>query len=133
MRFNNKTYEEKFLEIFDSIINDFDLSVDKLDENTMLLSSTTYHLEIFITFDGAFVRYKNLNTGIKYDISNYLALKTEDIDRLNLSDSDIISIYIEESLLVRARVLYRKYKDLLKGGTDWFKDYQNSEYFDDLN
>lgn len=133
MKFDNKTYEEKFIEIFQDVISDFKLHVKKLDENTMLLCSQKYYLEVFITFDGAFIRYKNLITNKKYDISNYLALNTEAVDRGGLSNAEIVSIYVEESLLVRARVLYRKYKNLLSGEINWFDDYQNSEYFDELS
>ena len=132
MNFNGKTYEDRFRELYSTVAKKYNLYIKKQSIDTMVLEGHSFELIVSINFDGAFVKYKNLNDQKIYEISNFLAINTDDIDRKDIKKSDIIAKYVDNSLIIKRNVLARKFANLLDGKLDWFGRYIESQYYWEL-
>ena len=129
MKFNTKTYEELFEEIFGDLARKYNLKIKKTTEDSMSLISDGYILLIGIFVAGTNVQYIDLRNKKVYDLSDYIVMKTTDKDREGFYAQKIITDIVETSLRIRNNSLKNNFSDLLAGNNKWFYEYKNSGYF----
>lgn len=66
---------------------------------------------------------------VKYACGSFFAQAYDSQDRENLLNGDGADIYIKNCLLIAAKGLASKWKDVLEGDTNWLEKYQNSSRY----
>lgn len=133
IKFGNKSYEELFHFLYDEIAEKFLLNIECIDDTTMQIIGDNFTLLISYDMDTSWIYYTNKKTDKTYLISNYINVNAESIDRDDIPKVDIISKSIERTLIIQSRVLKRKFENLLEGKSDWFNNYEKSQFFYEVN
>ncbi|MFV0382114.1 MAG: hypothetical protein ACK5KR_07850 [Breznakia sp.] len=129
MNFNGKSFIELSHQLFGELSNRFDLDIVNISNNVIELKGDKFSVFFTYDFDTAWVYYFNKKSDKTYLISNYINVNAEDVDRKGIPKEEIISKEIERTLRIQARVLLRKFSDLLNGKDEWFVSYKNSQFF----
>ncbi len=129
IKFDEKTYEKLFHELFDEVTNQYHLKIKKVNGTMMEIVGDTFSLLIAYDTDTSWIYYTDKETEKTYLLSNYINVNSETIDMDDLPKIDIISKSIQRTLMIQSRVLQRKFRNLLEGKLEWFSEYKNSKFF----
>lgn len=129
MNFDGKSFIELSHQLFGEISNRYDLEIVNIRNDVMELKGNKFSVFFTYDLDTTWVYYFDKRNDKTYLISNYINVNAEDIDRNDIPKEDIISKEIERTLRIQARVLLRKFSDLLSGKDEWFVSYKNSQFF----
>ncbi|MEG2684606.1 MAG: hypothetical protein RR929_00945 [Erysipelotrichaceae bacterium] len=129
MNFDGKSFIELTHQLFGGISNRYDLEIVNIRNDVMELKGNKFSVFFTYYLDTTLVYYFDKKNDKTYLISNYINVNAEDIDRKDIPKEDIISKEIERTLKIQARVLSRKFGDLLSGKDEWFVSYKKSQFF----
>lgn len=120
--------EKIVIQAFESIIRKYSMKSSIISQNEVVLFSDKYILSFLQHFgEIELVYFEKKENGelYQYNIDSFIANSISEEDRIQVKDGLKKESKTEIDLLLLAYVLEKKWGDLLLGGEEWKKDYQN--------
>ena len=120
--------QEIVIHAFENIITKYNLQSSIISENEVVLFSDNYILSFLRHSDElemVYVEKKENGELYQYNIDSFIANSISDEDRLQIKERFQKKSQAEIYLELLAHTLEKKWNDLLLGGKEWIKEYQN--------
>ena len=120
--------EKMVIYIFERIIEKYNLQSSIISENEVVLFSDKYILS-FLCHSGelemVYVEKKENGELYQYNIDSFIAYSISEQDRMQIKERLKQGSKMEIELELLACTLEKKWDNLLLGGKEWIKEYQN--------
>lgn len=120
--------EKLVIHTFESIIKKYSMQSSIISENEVVLFSDKYILS-FLRHSGelelVYVEKKEDGELYQYNIDSFIANSISEEDRTQIKERLKKESKTEIDLALLAYILEKKWSDLLLGGKEWKKEYQN--------
>lgn len=120
--------EKMVIYIFERIIEKYNLQSSIISENEVVLFSDKYILS-FLCHSGelemVYVEKKENGELYQYNIDSFIAYSISEQDRMQIKERLKQGSKMEIELELLACTLEKKWDNLLSGGKEWIKEYQN--------
>ena len=120
--------QEIVIHAFENIITKYNLQSSIISENEVVLFSDNYILSFLRhsnELEMVYVEKKEDGELYQYNIDSFIANSISDEDRLQIKERFQKKSQAEIYLELLAHTLEKKWNDLLLGGKEWIKEYQN--------
>ena len=120
--------QEIVIHAFENIITKYNLQSSIISENEVVLFSDNYILSFLRHSDElemVYVEKKENGELYQYNIDSFIANSISDEDRMQIKERFQKKSQAEIDLELLAHTLEKKWNDLLLGGKEWIKEYQN--------
>lgn len=92
------------------------------DEFALIIAIDRFDIEIY------YLNKNNMDM-VKYPCGSFFAQAYDSHDRENLMSGEGVDVYIKNCLLITAKGLASKWKNVLSGDTNWLEKYKSSSYY----
>lgn len=125
-------FEQFFHEQLAGLCREYGLKTMKWRERTYALIGANYIMwfvgEITENMELYYIRRDHDGKLKRWNVDWYIGIAVEDQDRTEMIEQKSIVDGWKNDVILAARVLKRRFSDLLSGGDGWMEDYFKSEY-----
>lgn len=121
-------FVNKVICAFGTIMKKYNLQAKYISNNEVILFSSKYVLSfLFHSSELELVYIEKREDGelYQYNIDSFIANSISEEDRICLNENLQERSRIDKELILLAFTLEKKWDELLSGGKDWIKEYQN--------
>ncbi|MBF2482135.1 hypothetical protein IA817_12530 [Listeria seeligeri] len=116
---------------FADIIQEYQFSVIKVNEDEIMLLHPNYALTIWKSREGIDIYYLFLNRLEKVKITNFLFSRYEKNLLANILPANNLADKISNGLLIHSRGLRKYFPELLTGKTKWIGSFKNNHFYNE--
>ena len=121
-------FENKVICAFGTIMKKYNLQAKYISNNEVILFSSKYVLSFLLhssELELVYIEKREDGELYQYNIDSFIANSISEEDRICLNENLQERSRIEKELILLAFALGKKWDELLSGGKDWIKEYQN--------